>query len=288
MLSIFHIWKSLAFSHVRIREYRAQYIFPLFFLLFSGGLIVSYSDYIVYVDESGDPNLTGVNKKYPVFVLSFCIFHKKYYQNTVIQSVMALKFKHFGHDMVVLHERDILKNTGQFKGILKAQQQVLINDLSTIMTNTKFVLVSCVIHKDKLISRYANPTDPYHLGIQYGLERVYGFLKEKNQLNKITHVVFEQRGKNEDDDVREEFDLYCRGQNYHKKIYPFELVMASKQVNSTGLQFADLVSRPIGNHVLKPTQSNRAFDIIEHKFYCQYGRGMTGMCYKGYGLKIFP
>jgi len=249
---------------------------------------VSYSDYIVYVDESGDPNLSGYNKKYPVFVLSFCIFHKKYYQKTVIQNVMKLKFKHFGHDMIVLHERDILKNTGQFKGITAAQQQSLMNDLSTMMKDTNFVLVSCVIRKDELINRYSNPTDPYHLGIRYGLERIYRFLQEKNQLDKKTHIIFEQRGRNEDNDVRKEFDLCCQGHNFHRKVYPFELVMASKQVNSTGLQFADLVSRPIGNHVLKPTQSNRAFDIIEHKFYCQYGRGMTGTSYRGYGLKVFP
>lgn len=249
---------------------------------------MDYSDYIVYVDESGDPNLKGYNKKYPVFVLSFCIFHKKYYQKTVIQKVMNLKFKHFGHDMIVLHERDIVKNIGQFKNVTSAQKQVLMQDLTTMMAETNFVLISCVIHKDKLINRYINPTDPYHLGIRYGLERIYRFLKEKNQLDKITHIVFEQRGKNEDNDVKTEFNRCCQGDNYHNAEYPFELILASKQVNSTGLQFADLVSRPIGNHVLKPNQNNRAFNAIEHKFYCQYGRDMTGVCYKGYGLKIFP
>ena len=81
--------------------------------------------------------------------------------------------------MIVLHERDILKNTGQFKGITAAQQQSLMNDLSTMMKDTNFVLVSCVIRKDELINRYSNPTDPYHLGIRYGLERIYRFLQEK-------------------------------------------------------------------------------------------------------------
>ena len=41
----------------------------------------NYSDYIVYVDESGDHNLEKVDSQYPVFVLSFCIFHKKHYSN---------------------------------------------------------------------------------------------------------------------------------------------------------------------------------------------------------------
>jgi hypothetical protein len=29
------------------------------------------SDYIIYVDESGDHGLSSINEQYPVFVLSF-------------------------------------------------------------------------------------------------------------------------------------------------------------------------------------------------------------------------
>lgn len=255
---------------------------------FSGNLNGNFSDYIVYVDESGDPRLTGYNPKYPIFVLAFCIFHKKHYTNTVVKEVQDLKFKYFGHDMIVLHERDILKNTGQFKNITRVQQQSLLNDLTTLIDKTNFIVISCVIHKDKLSECYTNPEDPYHLAIQFGLERLYNFLAEKNQLDKKTHIVFEQRGLNEDNDVRRAFLDYCQGNNNHRKCYPFELVMASKKVNSTGLQFADLIARPIGSHVLRPAQPNRAFEVIEHKFYCRYGRELTGMAYKGFGLKVFP
>lgn len=249
---------------------------------------MDFSDYIVYVDESGDPRLTGYNPKYPVFVLAFCIFHKKYYTNTVVKEVQNLKFRYFGHDMIILHEREILKNTGSFKNITRVQQHYLLNDLTTLIDETNFIVISCVIHKDKLSERYASPENPYHLGIKFGLERLYNFLEEKNQLNKKTHIVFEQRGLNEDNDVRKEFAKYCEGNNHHRKCYPFELIMASKKVNSTGLQFADLIARPIGSHVLRPNQANRAFDVIKQKFYCKYGRGMTGTAYEGFGLKIFP
>jgi len=34
-----------------------------------------------------------------------------------------------------------------------------------------------------------------------------------------------------------------------------------------GLQFADLIARPIGIHVLRPEQQNRAWDIIKEKIY---------------------
>jgi len=39
-----------------------------------------FSDSIVDVDESGDHGLTSIQEPYPVFVLSFCIFHKDEYR----------------------------------------------------------------------------------------------------------------------------------------------------------------------------------------------------------------
>ena len=65
-----------------------------------------YSDYIIYADESGGPNLTPVDPNYPVFVLNSRVFRKDRYADSVLPAVSAFKFEHFGHDMVVLHERD--------------------------------------------------------------------------------------------------------------------------------------------------------------------------------------
>lgn len=256
--------------------------------LFSFCFKMSFSDYIVYVDESGDPSLAGVNDKYPVFVLAFCIFSKNNYAHQVVSDVEDLKFKYFGHDMVILHEREILKSMGAFKHFNKEMQNNLLNDLSILIEKNNFILVSCVIHKQKLLDKYTSPENPYYLAMRFGLERVYNFLQERQQKNRKTFFVFEQRGLNEDKDLELEFRRVCDGQNAHKISYPFEIIMASKKVNSTGLQFADLVARPIGNHILKPEQPNRAFEILKHKFYCKGGRENTGIHYDGYGLKVFP
>lgn len=252
------------------------------------GEVMVFSDYIVYVDESGDPNLTGVNSKYPVFVLAFCIFSKQNYAQNIVKDIENLKFHYFGHDMVVLHERDILKSTGAFKSFTKEIQHNFLNDLTQIIEKNSFILIACVIHKENLKNRYTQPQDPYHLAMQFGLERVYNFLRERKQAQKITYIVFEQRGLNEDKALELEFRRICDGQNTHQVHYPFEIIMASKKVNSTGLQFADLVARPIGTHVLNPMQPNRAFDVLKHKFYCAGGRDCTGQDYEGYGLKTFP
>ena len=68
---------------------------------------MNYGDYVIYVDESGDHSLTSANKDYPVFVLDFCIFRKDNHANSIVPKVQEFKFRHFGHDTVVLHEQDI-------------------------------------------------------------------------------------------------------------------------------------------------------------------------------------
>ena len=36
-----------------------------------------YSDYSIYVDESGDYGLERINAEYPLFVLAFCLVSKE-------------------------------------------------------------------------------------------------------------------------------------------------------------------------------------------------------------------
>ncbi len=46
-----------------------------------------FSDYIIYVDESGDHSLEVVYEEHPVFVLAFCIFKKSDYAKIVVPSI---------------------------------------------------------------------------------------------------------------------------------------------------------------------------------------------------------
>ena len=80
------------------------------------GVELKHSDYVVYVDESGDHSLISIDEGYPVFVLSFCIFQKTYYSHGITPALRMLKFTTFGHDMVILHEQDIRKKTGKLSG----------------------------------------------------------------------------------------------------------------------------------------------------------------------------
>jgi len=249
----------------------------------------NFSDYIVYVDESGDHGMVNIDKNYPVFVLAFCIFHKRYYAETVVTELQKFKFRHFGHDLVILHEHEIRKEKPPFN-IFKSREESLnfIGELSEIIDKSNFVLTTCVIEKESLRKKYAEPANPYHLALGFGLERINTFLKEKGQEDKLTHIVVERRGKKEDNELELEFRRICDGSNWYNKRLPFSVQFADKKINSAGLQLADLVARPVGLHVLRPDQPNRAFETLKPKFYCEGGRENVGEGYEGWGLKRFP
>jgi len=248
-----------------------------------------FSNFIVYVDESGDHGMDTLDPNYPVFVLSFCIFHKRYYCETVVPALEKFKFNHFGHDLVVLHEHDIRKEKGAFNFFQGRQhQQQFLNELTQIIDTSNFILISCVIDKTELKNRPGSAPNPYHVALGFCLETLHEFLQEKNQAGTTTHVVVECRGKKEDNELELEFRRICDGENRQGISLPFNIFFADKKVNSTGLQLADLVARPIGLSVIKPDQENRAFEVLKKKFYCSGGRQNVGNGFEHWGLKIYP
>jgi hypothetical protein len=246
---------------------------------------VEYSEYIVYVDESGDHTLEKDDPNYPLMVLAFCIFKKSDYTSTVSPQLQTFKFNHFGHDAVVLHERDIRKQSVPFKFLQNRQKrEKFMDDLNTLMSNIPVTVIAAVINKPALRERYSSPQSPYKLALQFCLERTRMFLNTKRQIEKMTHLIFECRGAHEDKDLELEFRRICDGGNFENtKFGCFDIRFADKKTNSAGLQIADLIARPIGRHQLTPDQPNRAYEIISSKFY----RKADGT-FEGAGLKSFP
>lgn len=243
-----------------------------------------YSNFIVYVDESGDHNLEQTDPHYPIFVLAFCIVKKSDYTSIITPAIQALKFDTFGHDLVVLHEHEIRKSKPPFDFLLNESARIAFYDrLNHIMQACPYTVIASVIRKDRLNHHYQSPGNPYELALLFCLERTYNFLSDQGQQDKTLHIVVECRGEKEDKALELEFHRICRGANHHRKPYPFELIMADKKRNSGGLQLADLMARPIGLGVLRPDQPNRACTIIKEKI----RKGNNGRI-EGYGLKIFP
>lgn len=250
-----------------------------------------FSDYIIYVDESGDHSLTNINPRYPIFALAFCIFHKDEYVKTIAPSLNALKLKYWGHCDTVLHEHDIRKSMKGDWAILsnESTRTQVKDDLSLFIENTPFHIIATVIDKTKHANRYSNPENPYEIAMLMCMERLHDWLIHKGQTGKTVHIQFESRGNKEDKELELEFRRICgnsAGTVYSKtdfSVIDYKIRFLSKKSNSTGLQISDLVARPIGMKILRPTQENRAFNIIEQKLITH-----DNAEYMGRGLKVFP
>ncbi|MDK9703282.1 MAG: DUF3800 domain-containing protein [Sulfuritalea sp.] len=242
-----------------------------------------HSDYIVFVDESGDHSLTAINPEWPLFVLSFCIFPVEAYVHQVTPAIRQLKFETFGHDLVILHEHDIRKKKGAFAQLNKEAREVFLDRLTDIIAATDMTMIAVVIDKLRHKAKYSAPEHPYHLAMQFGLERVAHFLALRDQNDAETTVVCEARGAKEDAELELEFRRVCDGANRSKRPYPLHIVIADKKANSEGLQLADLTARPAGLSVLRPEQPNRAWDVLKAKLFAGQHN-----CVSGNGMKVFP
>ncbi len=247
-----------------------------------------FARHIVYVDESGDHNLQSIDEQYPVFVLAFCVFHKRHYSEVIVPALEKFKFNHFGHDQVVLHENEIRRRKGLFNFFRdRAHQQSFLNELTEIIEFSNFILISATIDKRQL-SKHDVSDNAYHIALGLCMETLHEFLQEKGEADKKTHIVVECRGKKEDRELELEFRRICDGNNRLGIELPFEILFADKKVMSSGLQLADLVARPIGLYTLRPEQENRAFEVLKRKFYCDGGREAVGEGYEGIGMKLYP
>ncbi|WP_298574448.1 DUF3800 domain-containing protein [uncultured Luteimonas sp.] len=244
---------------------------------------MAFSDYVVYVDESGDHSLDVINPDWPLFVLCFCIFPVEAYAAAVAPAIRQLKFEMFGHDLVILHEHDIRKKRGAFSLFNQPARESFMERLTDIIANADMTIVAVVVDKVRLKERYQTPFHPYHLAMQFGLERIDQFLRLQGQGDRETCVVFEARGAKEDRELELEFRRVCDGSNRDRRPLPLRIHVADKKTNSEGLQLADLTARPLGLSLLRPDQSNRAAAILRDKLF----RGARD-CVIGNGLKVFP
>jgi hypothetical protein len=244
----------------------------------------NFGDYIVYVDESGDHQLTAGNRDYPMFVLAFCIFHVSDYTSKIVPSLENFKFKYFGHDMTILHEREIRKSLPPFEILHDAELRLrFMADLSEVIDASPFTVVASAIKKEPFESSYLSEENPYHVALEFGLERVFLELQSKGQRERKTFIVFEARGKKEDKELELEFRRIMDRSTMEGMHEALDFLSVSKQTNSPGLQIADMVARPIGIHILNPEQPNRAWESI----YKKLRKSPSGKS-AGWGLKVYP
>ena len=227
----------------------------------------NFGDWLIFADETGDHGFGSAQTAFPVLAISFMLIRKKDYANLLVPKVKNFKHKYWGHDCVILHEREIRRMTGDFSFLTNPEtKEKFMADLNFLISELPVYFNSIIIHKNapenKLISEWLQ--NPYHRTFMYCLISTDLFLEDQGQLRKLTTIISEQRGKNEDNELRFGFDIF---QSNLKRILnnQFNLNLRPKHANDEGLQIADLAVRPIAKLALNPLEPNRAIDMLRNK-----------------------
>lgn len=200
---------------------------------------------LIYIDESGDHGVDDRNSDYPLFVLVACCFETSDYVRHFLPSMIEFKLRHRGHELVVLHEREIRRPQGEFSFLLNASKRAaFLEDLSRLVRFSRACVHAVAWDKREPSRRFSYGACLGHLLEELSSVEVYA--------TPPPPIILESRGRHED--VRTLDAL--SGLNLER----FGAIrFVDKKANVAGLQMADLCARPIGMRILRPEAMNRAY-----------------------------
>ena len=241
---------------------------------------------LLFLDESGDHNLTAINPDYPVFVLGGVLVDSDYANRALEDEVAQFKMDVFGRADIVLHTTDIVRRRNAFEPLKDDDFRERFRDsLNMLMSRLEYRVIACAIRKPDLFKRRGvTDLDPYSLSLRVVAEQMCFAVGDEPDGGAI---IAESRGQTLDrelestwESLRLEGTKYLAGETIKKHIVDFRI--EGKQENIAGLQLADLVVSPIGRHVIgKPDKAD--WRSIEPKIL----RGRDGEM-DGYGLTVLP
>jgi hypothetical protein len=241
---------------------------------------------VLFLDESGDHNLSVIDPLYPVFVLGGVIMDVDYAKTEVAAALDRFKTKMFGTTDIVLHTADIARNRAGFERLKdKAFRETFYAEMNALMAGLDYQVVACVVHKDVHLQRYGfAAVDPYMLSLDILVER---FCHDIGRVPGGGVIIAEMRGSTLDRGIELAWlNLKIQGTRFMQAVDIEQrvrgLYLRDKKANIAGLQLADLVVSPIGRHVLgKPDKADWA--IVESKL----RRSPSGRT-DGFGLVVLP
>ena len=106
------------------------------------------SNYLVFVDESGDHTISHTYPEFPFLVLAFMIIPKDEYCDRLLPKFSRLKLKYFGDVSTIFHERDIRKRQNDFRILMVSEtRERFFDDLNSLMDEIEYKVASVVIDK---------------------------------------------------------------------------------------------------------------------------------------------
>ena len=243
------------------------------------------NNYVLYLDECGDQNLSSFDPQFPIFTLCGVVVSEEQ-DELLADRINSLKIDIWNNTNIILHSRDIRKCQNGFEVLFDLEvKKRFIESVNDILGDDIYIIICCAILKEPYIRQYGKLNDVYWLSLSYIMERVVFYLDSAGKDNIELRTVIERRGKKEDKSLLNYYNqlldrgtYWVNGERMRK--YFKRLDMRWKSENIVGLQVADLVAYPITRHVLNPDGVNLAYDVLKKNIYQVDG--------KMYGMKVFP
>lgn len=223
-------------------------------------------EYYLFLDES-KPNTNFRN-----FTLGGVVVEKSIYENNVRPETVKLKKECFGDENIILHEIDIRKKLGKYKGIAKEQQEIFFSKLDELFENNEIKVLAVSINLDDLDMLYgANErNDIYYIALQLLMENYVHFLisnEGKGQLYlESTDAVNNSKLQNLFHMLKATGTLFMKKEVLQDRLGAISFPLKSD--NIIGLQLADFIPNVLARKALGKEQKN--FSIyrgIENKLY---------------------
>lgn len=217
------------------------------------------NQYLLFLDES-KPNTNFRN-----FTLGGIVIEKNAYEMQLKKLVNELKIECFDSEKVILHEIDIRKKEGDFKGITKEQQEKFFKKLGVLFaTNNLFAVLAVSINIDDLDKLYkeSDRNDIYYVALQLLMENYAHFLSLNDGEGAVyletTDNVNNAKLQNLFHILKANGTLFVKKESLQK--YLSTINFAIKSENVIGLQLADFIPNPLARQALSKRQ--KPFSII--------------------------
>lgn len=242
-------------------------------------------NYVLYLDECGDQNLSSFDPQFPIFTLCGVVVSEEQ-DELLADRINSLKIDIWNNTNIILHSRDIRKCQNGFEVLFDLEvKKRFIESVNDILGDDIYIIICCAILKEPYIRQYGKLNDVYGLSLSYIMERVVFYLDSAGKDNIELRTVIERRGKKEDKSLLNYYNqlldrgtYWVNGERMRRYFKRFD--MRWKSENIVGLQVADLVAYPITRHVLNPDGVNLSYDVLKKNIYQVDG--------KMYGMKVFP
>ena len=213
------------------------------------------SEYLVFLDESGDDNLEKIAPDYPIFVLGAVIIEKDYHATTAVREFADFKVG-TGHMTPgqIFHTVDMLRNQKGFE-FLKDEdvRKSFYQDLNELVSRIDFTLVTAILDMPKAVKKWGlQQRTPYVYLMQLLMERVYFCLRGKG----TAQFLAESRQSHLDALIRGEFlrvkggATMIRPATLMERVFPGDIRFLPKSANP-GAELAAPLTTPVGRAYLK-------------------------------------